>query len=271
MPAKLTLMPSPWSEESCSSSSRATFGGSGTASWRAATRRWRPVTGKGFPATLTPHLKTRQETFGSFRVSRRVQTGVMQVGDSRHVWCTVGQVRTGVMDNEITVVNLLECCLTHCSVHWVGVHKHKPFHPNVWNIWCHYWVPVYGGDAPFDAFDLLLSNLTPSKRLEEGSQTPQGFISCHLCCSTNWSFKLNMTQKRNGTGIKSNRQEVLNWTQQWRLSHACPVGLIMLRQTWNLNYCYIWLSLWLVCMMHNKLRALDRVLAAAAEIKCLSR
>lgn len=129
MPARQTLMPSPWSEESCSSSGRATCGGSGTASWRVATRHWRPVTGEGFPATSMPHLKTRQETFGSFRVSRRLWAGVVQVGDSRDVWYTVGQVQTGVMDNEITVVKLLECCLTHCSVYWAGVHKHQLFSP----------------------------------------------------------------------------------------------------------------------------------------------
>lgn len=70
MPARRTLTPSPWSGESCSSLSRATFGGSGTAIWRAVTRRWRPVTGGGFPATSMPPLKTRREIFGSFKVSR---------------------------------------------------------------------------------------------------------------------------------------------------------------------------------------------------------
>lgn len=224
MPARRTLMPSPWSEESCSSSGRATFGGSGTASWRAATRRWRPVTGEGFPATSTPHLKTRQETFGSFRVSRRVQAGVVQVGDSRDEWCTVGQVRTGVMDNEITVVKLLECCLTHCSVHWAGVHKHQLFSPECLKYLMS--LSGSGGDAPFDAFDLLLSNLMPSKRLEEGSQTLQGFISCHLHCSTNWSFKLNMTQKETGRGLNLTARKCI-------IGHSSDVWAMFALLVWS--------------------------------------
>lgn len=67
-PATQTLMPCLWSGGSCSSLSRATFGGSGTGIWKVVIQRWHPVTGRGFPTTLTPPLKTSQGIFGSFKV-----------------------------------------------------------------------------------------------------------------------------------------------------------------------------------------------------------
>lgn len=100
------------------------------------------------------------------------------------------------------------------------------FHPNVWNIWCHYRVLVHGGDAPFDAFDLLLSNLTPPKRLEEGSQMLQGFIGCHLHCSTNWSFKLNMTQKETGRGLNLTARKCL-------IGHSSDVWAMFALLVWS--------------------------------------
>lgn len=71
-PAGQTLMPCLWSEGSCSSLSRATFGGSGMGIWKAVTQRWRPVTGGGFPTTSMLPLKIRQGIFGSFKVSSKV-------------------------------------------------------------------------------------------------------------------------------------------------------------------------------------------------------
>lgn len=98
MPARRTLMLCLWSEGSCSSLNRATFGGSGTGIWRAVTQHWRPVTGGGFPTTSMPPLKTSQGIFGSFKVgsARRlsfwnVVYGFMWAQDDQ-VSCTFRQV-----------------------------------------------------------------------------------------------------------------------------------------------------------------------------------
>lgn len=60
----------------------------------------------------------------------------MQARLSREVSRAAGRVQTGVADNEITVVKLLECCLT--LVFWrLADTNTSPLHPNVENE-CHY-------------------------------------------------------------------------------------------------------------------------------------
>lgn len=80
------------------------------------------------------------------------------------------------MDNETTVVKLMECLSTVLVLTNIS-----PLCPSAKNIRWRYHVHFHGQRLPFDVFDLLLSNLTPSKR----TQMLQGFFICHLGWSTN--------------------------------------------------------------------------------------